>query len=304
MKQPWAAELSLSPRRAQELIEEHTELPKVRSIRLAGEGWDNWLYEVNQRYLFRFPRRHVAVEALEREVRYLPQLNQAMNGQSVQIPHPLWPVRSGPEVQTPFYGYRKINGRPLEELGRRKTDRARAAAELALFLGCLHQLEPCADVPVDPWRRLDINHRLEKTVPQIRRAKQRGEALPFCAIWELVDQVQRLAPFSPDRKLVHGDLHFRHLLLDQYSRLRGIIDWGDLQINDPAVDLQIVLSAFTPEERAPFFERYAPGMTSRQELLARWVGVWLNLSLMEYAANCGLTNVIHEARDSICRALQ
>src|SRR5690606_41432769 len=37
--------------------------------------------------------------------------------------------------------------------------------------------------------------------------------------------------------LLHGDLHFRNMLVNENGIVSGIIDWGDLSIGHPACDL-------------------------------------------------------------------
>ena len=42
----------------------------------------------------------------------------------------------------------------------------------------------------------------------------------------------------PTPVLVHNDVSAEHILLDEAARaITGVIDWGDVAIGDPAVDL-------------------------------------------------------------------
>jgi aminoglycoside phosphotransferase (APT) family kinase protein len=53
----------------------------------------------------------------------------------------------------------------------------------------------------------------------------------------LVDQIAGyLAPPSPERRLIHADLHDHHIFV-QGARLVGIIDWGDALLADPYYEL-------------------------------------------------------------------
>ena len=47
------------------------------------------------------------------------------------------------------------------------------------------------------------------------------------------------------RVLIHGDLSGDHLLLDRDSNLRGVIDFGDAMIADPALDFAGILNEFS-----------------------------------------------------------
>ena len=52
------------------------------------------------------------------------------------------------------------------------------------------------------------------------------------------------------RVVLHGDLHFRHLLVDEDGALTGVIDWGDLCCGDPSIDISLLWSFFPPEGRS------------------------------------------------------
>jgi aminoglycoside phosphotransferase (APT) family kinase protein len=56
--------------------------------------------------------------------------------------------------------------------------------------------------------------------------------------------------------ICHGDLHVRHLLVDRDGSVTGVIDWGDLCLADPAVDLSIAYFAFAGRARADLLSAY------------------------------------------------
>ena len=44
------------------------------TLRPLGAGWDNTVFLVNESFVFRFPRREIAVACMEAEIRVLPGL--------------------------------------------------------------------------------------------------------------------------------------------------------------------------------------------------------------------------------------
>ncbi|TXD36528.1 GTPase HflX [Lujinxingia vulgaris] len=62
--------------------------------------------------------------------------------------------------------------------------------------------------------------------------------------WERWLAADHLWAWTP--KLVHGDLHPGHLLLDERGQLSGIIDWSEAHLGDPAIDLSFFVGAFAP----------------------------------------------------------
>lgn len=56
--------------------------------------------------------------------------------------------------------------------------------------------------------------------------------------------------------LVHGDLYSRHLLVDENNQLCGVIDWGDVHLGSPAIDLAIAHSFLPPSAHDIFRRAY------------------------------------------------
>ncbi len=56
--------------------------------------------------------------------------------------------------------------------------------------------------------------------------------------------VEKLTHLRPPLSctVVHGDFYVRHLLLSEKGTLAGVIDWGDIHLGDPALDLAIAHS--------------------------------------------------------------
>ena len=86
--------------------------------------------------------------------------------------------------------------------------------------------------------------------------------------------------------MCHGDLHFRHVLVED-DRVSGFIDWIDLCRGDPALDLQLVWSAFPPETRGEFFAEYGD-VDDATLLRARALALFLNAAILECLAHEGL----------------
>ncbi len=71
-KPSWAPDLDVSPEQARDLIA--VQFPQIapRSVERFGAGMDNLAYLVDEKYVFRFPRRAIAVPLLETEAAILP----------------------------------------------------------------------------------------------------------------------------------------------------------------------------------------------------------------------------------------
>jgi len=138
-----------------------------------------------------------------------------------------------------FVGYKAIQGTRLspwrfERLSRSK--RAEAAKRLGAFLNGLHnypvtkaRILSVEEDDSSVWKRTrgrDIfAERSEELTPEVRKI--------FARWIERSDSVDH--SFKP--VLAHSDLWYKHIYHDPSTgRLSGIIDWGDIEITDPAKD--------------------------------------------------------------------
>jgi aminoglycoside phosphotransferase (APT) family kinase protein len=125
--EPWAPERVVDAELARALIEaQFPQLAPVRADRL-GEGWDNTVFSINEAWVFRFPRRQIAVPLIEAELRILPALPP------LPLPAPRPELRGAPGAgyPWPFAGYRLLPGRTADEAALTPLQRARAAIEFS-----------------------------------------------------------------------------------------------------------------------------------------------------------------------------
>jgi aminoglycoside phosphotransferase (APT) family kinase protein len=115
----------------------------------------------------------------------------------------------------------------------------------------------------------------------------------------LLEEAERL-PAAEPTAVVHGDLHFRHLLVHE-GRAAGVIDWVDLSRADPAVDLQLLWSFVPPAGRREWLDAYGP-VPDERLLRARVIAVWLCAVLARYGHAEGLEAVTREAVGGLDRA--
>jgi len=259
MNRPWESEIDVSCALACQLIEsQFSELVPVSASEF-GAGWDNVVFAVNDVWLFRFPRRSVAVTSLETETRVLPSISDQL---PMAVPVPQFIGEPGDVYPWPFFGYRKIPGRAACDMELSRSERVELAPAIGKFLNGLHTIPIDAvkplHVPDDAWGRFDRS----KRIPQVRQYLERcvehrliEDSRPFLAI------VESLAPLlvpAPARELVHGDFYSKHLLIDDENQPTGIIDWGDVHLGDRAVDLSIGWGFLPSEARNSFRDAYGP----------------------------------------------
>jgi len=286
----WAAEITVDEALARRLIGAQFPDLELRSLSLLGQGWDMTVWLVNDRWVFRFPRRAMVIPGLANEIAHLSRLAPLL---PLPIPSPTYLGKPSPQYGWPFYGAPFLPGRELADSGLDDISRTALARPLGEFLRTLHHTRLDADLPLDPVRRADMTFRVPKTRERLAELEQLGLWRAPREAHAVIDHAVELGPPEPTA-LVHGDLHLRHLLVDDAGRATGVIDWIDLSYNNPGVDLVLYWSALPPEGRKEFREAYGT-ITDDQLLCARILSLFLCGTLAVYGHHEGLPRLTREA---------
>ena len=280
MSKPWQADIHIDCQLVSCLIQE--QFPQLMPLELKafGMGWDNAAFLVNELYVFRFPRREVAVALTETEVSVLPALAQHL---PVAIPRPLFVGEAGPRYPYPFAGYALLPGETACVVNPSLVERQALARPLAEFLVALHAQKPLArtrKAPYDDYQRTELVVLCGKISDGLAQLQSELSAQQRAAAHALMT-----APlhFKHRQKvLVHGDLYVRHLLLDKHRQLVGVIDWGDLHIGEAAVDLVIAWTFLPRSAHEAFLAAYGP-VEPQDWAMARLRGLFYGVVLGNFA---------------------
>jgi aminoglycoside 2''-phosphotransferase len=257
-----------------------TQLPKIVApdtfLVSIESGWDTRVLEVDGQWIFRFARRPEIADQFRKELHLLPGLADHL---PFAIPNPEFSCLDDPDYTC--MGYRKLNGEALSDV----TATPAMAAQIASFLNCLHQfpLEALPQIGLllvgsDDWQTayLDFYRWVHMNVlPKV--SKSLGKVT--CNLWEGFLGTEENFQF----KLVpiHGDLGVEHILIDPgRDCLVGVIDWGDAQVGDPALDFTGLLASCGAEFVGQVLESYTgppDGRLSGHHPFspdALWLGNW------------------------------
>lgn len=287
MNQQWAPEQTIEPRDALQLIQEQFPELGADKISLLGAGWDNTAYLVNGEFIFRFPRRHLALAFVEAEWRLLPKLAGML---PLSIPVPRWKGEPGHNYPWPFLGYRMLPGSTACVANLSEKERASLAEPLAFFLKTLHAtpkefISQCP-IPADNRSRIHAKVLAPKIEKNLEEMKQLG-------LIEKVNPVEGTYREPVATAIVHGDFYVRHLLVDGRRQLIGVIDWGDIHLGDPAIDLSIAHSFLPPEAHAVFRKAYG-GVDDETWVLARVRAVYSSTLIALFGHHMGHPSLVRE----------
>ncbi|HEX6701339.1 MAG TPA: phosphotransferase [Gaiellaceae bacterium] len=291
----WSADRVVDEELARRLLGQFHEL-EVHELRRFAEGWDNSVWLVNERWAFRFPQRAISVPGLELELRVLPHLAGRL---PLPAPNPVFVGRPHGDHEWPFFGSELLPGRETCDAELDDDARLAVALDVAAFLRALHAVEAAVELPVDVNWRADMTRRVPHARSQLVEVERLGLWRVPAAVKRVFDEAERLPP-PTELALVHGDLHFRHVLVAD-GAASGVIDWGDTCRSDPAIDLQLVWSFLPPDSRGAFLDAYGP-VSEEQLLRARVLAFSLSAALAAYGHVEGMPSVADEALAGLERA--
>lgn len=296
----WHSDINITDDFARKMIErQFSELAPVE-IKCIGEGWDNKVFLVNEKYIFRFPHRKIAATLIERENSVLKHLQSILN---LKIPNPIYIGMPNADYPYHIQGYQIIDGVSGCHAALTLSERISSIKKLAIFLKKLHSIhekqarEIGADYQV--FDRMDVNGTINNFTERVDKINIRKIASIDLQVFNQEIQIAKAIKLPVTKVLVHGDLYCRHLMFDK-SELVGIIDWGDVGINNPAVDLSVIFSFYPESCHGTFFDIYG-SVDSQTLTYARFLGLYSAMTIMLYGHDINDTQLVHEARDSILR---
>jgi aminoglycoside phosphotransferase (APT) family kinase protein len=298
---PWEAEVAVDASIARAAIARQFPKLVLHSVEPFGEGWDNAAFLVDGAYVFRFPRRRIAVELIVKEMRLLPALAPQL---PLPVPLPSFEGRSSADFPWPFAGYARLPGKALTEAGLAADASVPLAVACGAFLRALHAVDPATlpALPGDTIGRFDHARsmpKLRRRLDELSAARLIGDPAP------VLESMERIAPCGVRAEracVVHGDLYARHVLIDENGGATGIIDWGDAHFGDPAVDLAIAFSIFTNGARDAFAQAYG-GIDARTWELARYRAAYHSAMLAHYGHRIGDARITDAGLAGLARSI-
>ncbi|MDP1604908.1 MAG: phosphotransferase [Legionella sp.] len=258
MTHAWNQSISIDEKKAKQLIESQHHIP-IKMFRLLDEGWDNLVYLVNETIIFRFPKREPGLTCIENEIALLPYIASQV---SFPLSSPKWIGKPTDLYPYPFAGYPMIPGKPVSDTTPSLIADTEFAIKLASWLGELHSLpvkeEHLSLIKGDQRWRYDVNHRVlqctEKLIQYENYFLQSG--FDKAILLEIIALLPSLVFQENKKSYLHADLYSRHVVVNpQTFTPSGLIDWGDMHIGHPGIDLAVGM-IFTEETFQVFLNTY------------------------------------------------
>ncbi|MFA6255385.1 MAG: aminoglycoside phosphotransferase family protein [Patescibacteria group bacterium] len=213
---------------------------KIKSTKIINNGWDFLALEINNKYIFRFPRQQTSelidyknnIERMRAEIRVL---NGLKNKISLQIPKVKYVGK-----KFAYFGYQKINGQKLSmSIIKKLNDRQynQLVADVAKFLKEIHKalsLKQAKKLGV-LYENYDSYHQL--ITSKIIRPKKITDQKIYNFIVDTVKEYKKMIPKKQLNVFLYNDLHGDNMAFDKSrGRLNGIFDFSDVMIGDIHLD--------------------------------------------------------------------
>ena len=199
------------------------ELPVVQ---VRSTGTVNAIYRLGEDRCVRLPRVQTWVGDLAKELQWLPVLAPHL---PLAVPEPLATGAAAFGYRFPWAIYRWLDGETFDR--DRVRDEREAARALADFVAELRRIDP-AGAPRS-GRDRPLRTRDPETRAVIESLRGTLDADGVTAAWE---SSLRASAWDGRRVWTHGDLLPPNLLVRD-GRLRAVIDFGNVGVGDPAVDV-------------------------------------------------------------------
>ena len=278
----WLADIGIDAPLALRLVSAQFPELGARNAEPFGSGWDNAAFLIDEKVVFRFPRRRSAAGFIEREVAILPRVAPHL---PLAISAPRFAGSASPAFPWKFAGYDLIEGVTACSITLSDEARSGLAEPLAHFLRALHDVDPqplaSVGLPPDELGRLDHDKRLGLTMERIPTLTQSGLGARLDAFVTWLETHPPVALKASQHRLVHGDLYARHVLLDVRLCPIGVIDWGDVHRGDPALDIAIA-HLMLPSSAYPAFRAAYGPLDERTWTAARYRAIYHAIVEVDY----------------------
>ena len=207
--------------------------------RVASYGTDNYIYRLGDQLAARLPRRPGwAVDQVKLEAKWLPTL-----APHLPLAVPVQVAMGHPAEGYPFDWavYEWLSG---SDANGTLVDLNQAAVDLAAFITALRCVDTTGAHPRLPHARGGLLAEADEMVRW--SVAQLGNRIDGGVVLRLWDESLSASKWDRPDAWVHGDLLPGNLLVVD-GRLSAVIDFGGLNVGDPACDLQPAWNMFTGE---------------------------------------------------------
>lgn len=211
--------------------------------RVVSYGTDHDIYRLGDHLAARLPRIGWATRQAAKEAEWLPRL-----APHLPLAVPVQSAMGHPAEGYPFE-WSVYEWLPGENANGTIDDLDQAAVDLAAFVNALREVNTTGAHPRPPRDRgaplAELDEEIRQSIAQL------GDRIDRDAVLRSWEESLNASVWDGVEVWVHGDLLPGNLLVVD-GRLSAVIDFGCLNVGDPACDLQTAWNVFSDDSRARF----------------------------------------------------
>lgn len=264
------------------------------SLRKLGAGWDNTLFITPNNRIIRFAHRELAAKLARAEYTTLQWLDSKNFKYS---PRPIAFCDSSSAFPFPVMVIDYASG--TENAAERFTETQ--ALELNHSLKILHSLRVPTHARQDELSRTNHSVRAPQMLERLTRLKTYLDE----DISEIIEHGiihTKWSQEGTDLVVVHGDLHFRHVLFAG-EKLDRLIDWGDSHLNRKGNDYIFYWSELSHQQRSELRGEFHH-LSEEDRSIAFFLSLLVNLALLEYGLKTDQENLSKKAHSCILNTVE
>lgn len=196
-----------------------------RSVQLQGVGFDFWTYNIDDKWIFRFPKHQAAAEALHTEIELTRKL-------SISVPIPRIELYLARPIgfHLPIVGYLRLPGSSLKNFQYTKVNTSVLSEQIGKVLSEIHKT--VLDFKETVFHQF-VKPKTESQEFQLLKGTISDSELGF--VMGAIKQSETLQ-LSDVKVLIQGDLSAENVLVSEDMQLTGILDWTNHQLGDRTYD--------------------------------------------------------------------
>lgn len=195
----------------------------IDSIKILKSGWDNSVVEINNDYIFRFPKKEN--KGLENEIEIIKYLNN-----KISLKIPIYEFVGKKEL---YVGYKKIIGQPLDYnliKSLSDTEKKTVAEDIAKFFFEFH-----SSLPISLAKKFNIQSNTRDWWPPVIERlimKIEDKKLKFFLRENLIRYLT-LMENEPNLVITYNDLHENNVAFNcEKRKIEWIFDFGYVSVED------------------------------------------------------------------------
>jgi aminoglycoside phosphotransferase (APT) family kinase protein len=200
---------------------------------------------------------------------------QALRGGGVPVPKVLGLIRDDAVCRAPCIVMERVEGLIVDDEGVASalapSVRRRVSHEVVDTMVRLHSMDPAT---VGLGALAGNSSYAERQLRRWTRQWQACHPPRPHPLDGLAGRLHRARPVIEERRIVHGDLHLKNVILTEDGHVRAALDWELCTLGDPIADLGTLL-AYWPQagesESLIFGATRLPGFLTRNEIVTRYV---------------------------------